>query len=161
MYRTILVVTFLGLLALTLSSAGLAWFGVNKTRYELERTRLAHEVLETHMRLEAETYALFKQLTDTFLTDGASTLDEAASRVRLEGQLDAVRKAIAREVAFVGDREDESEELSRLAAIERQIQRVLEQFRTAQAVIARGGRSGTCRSSRRCWSAPSTSASRR
>lgn len=139
MYRTILVVTFLGLLALTLSSAGLAWFGVNKTRYELERTRLAHEVLETHMRLEAETYALFKQLTDTFLTDGASTLDEAASRVRLEGQLDAVRKAIAREVAFVGDREDESEELSRLAAIERQIQRVLEQFRTAQAVIARGG----------------------
>ena len=56
MYRTILVATFLGLLALALSSAGLAWLGVNKARFELERTRLAHEVLESHQRLEAETY---------------------------------------------------------------------------------------------------------
>jgi signal transduction histidine kinase len=139
MYRTILVATFLGLLALALSSAGLAWLGVNKARFELERTRLAHEVLESHQRLEAETYTLFKQLTDTFLTNGANKLDEAAARSRLEGQLDAVRKAIAREVAFVGDREDETEELSRLAAVERQISRVLEQFRAAQAVLDRGG----------------------
>ena len=55
MYRTILVATFLGLLALALSSAGLAWLGVNEARFELERTRLAHEVLESHQRLEAET----------------------------------------------------------------------------------------------------------
>ena len=72
MYRTVLVSTFLGLLALALSSAGLAWLGVKEARYELERTRLAHEVLEAHTRLEAETYTLFKQLTDTFITNGAN-----------------------------------------------------------------------------------------
>lgn len=139
MYRTILISTFVGLLALALASAGLAWYGSVEARYELDRTRLAHEVLEAHIKLEAETYTLFKQLTDTFLTNGATKLDEAAARQRLEAQIDVARKAIAREVSFVGDREDESEELERLSAIERQIGLVLEQFRAAERVLAQGG----------------------
>ncbi len=136
MYRTVLTGTYLGLLALALTCAGLAWFGTRGARYELERTNLAHAVLEAHIELDALTYSLFKQLTDAYLANGENRLDEAAARQRLIAQFDRVRAGIAQEVAFLGDREDETEELTRLAAIERKIQRVLDQFDAADLAIA-------------------------
>src|SRR5687768_11370814 len=102
MYRTILVSTFLGLLAIALACAGLAWLGASDARYHLERTRLSHEVLEAHIQLDVRAYKLFKQLTDTLLTHGARKLDQAAAQRRLADQFEAVRHAIAREVSFVG-----------------------------------------------------------
>ncbi len=138
-YRSILVLTFLGVVGGTFLALGLTWYGAQKARYELVRTRLAHETLEAHLQLKVETYTLFKQLTDTFLAETPSRIDETAARERLTRQLDHVRSVIAREVATVGESEDETEELVRLAAIERQIGRVLVEFRAAEAVIARGG----------------------
>lgn len=139
MYRSILVGTFLSLLGLALAATALALVGAEAAQRELERTHLAQGVLEAHVRLEALTYSLFKQLTDAYLSDGANPVDEPAARARLNAQLDRTRGLIAAEVAAFGDREDETDELSRLAEIERQINRVLEQFRVTSAILARGG----------------------
>jgi signal transduction histidine kinase len=126
MYRTTLIATFLGLLALALGCTGLALYGARLAGWQLERTHLAHEVLEAHLELEAQTYLVFKQLTDAYLTGSDDRTDGAAARDRLVGLFDAIRTGIAREVAFVGDREDEAEELVRLAEIERKVQRVID-----------------------------------
>lgn len=142
MYRTILVGTFLGLLALMLAAASLAWWGSSVSGYELERTRRAHVVLEEHLRLEGLTYRLFKQLADGFLANGGNELDVPEARATLEAQLDVARRAIAAEVALVGEREDESEELERLAAIERQIRLILDEFRAAQDLVREGAPGG-------------------
>lgn len=141
MYRTTLVGTFLGLLALALGAAGLAWWGSAVSGYELERTQRAHIVLEEHLRIEGMTYALFKQLADGFLSNGANRLDEPAARAKLEAQISVTRRAIAAEMALVGHTEDESEELERLAAIERQTLLILDQFREASD-LARNGAPG-------------------
>lgn len=127
MYRTILVATFAGLLLIALAAAGLAWMGAASARYELERTRLAHAVLESHLVLETETYLLLNRLTES-LVPGAGVPDVATARVRLDKQIEVVRRGIAEEAVFVGANEDEAEELERLASIERLIGNVLDQM---------------------------------
>lgn len=124
MYRTVLTLTFGALLAAALVCAGLAMAASWGASRQLERTRLAHEVLELHLELDAQAYALFEELTD-----GVRDL-EANDRARrvIQDQFGKIRAGIATEVAFLGDREDESDELDRLAQIERRLQRVLDRF---------------------------------
>jgi signal transduction histidine kinase len=139
MYRVALVGSFLALLALSLVSAGLAIRGSAVADRELERTRLAHEVLEAHLQLEAYTYALFKQLTDAILAGGTNDPEKETARRRLTDQIETTRLLIAREVAVVGDREDESEELVRLAAIERLSAEVMAKLAAVETTLRGGG----------------------
>lgn len=139
MYRVALVGSFLALLALSLASAGLAIRGSAVAARELERTRLAHEVLEAHLQLEAYTYALFKQLTDAILAGGPNAPEKEMARRRLTDQIEATRLLIAREVAVVGDREDESDELVRLAAIERLSAEVMAKLAAVETTLRAGG----------------------
>lgn len=127
-YQTKLLIAFGGLLALALSAASLSYWGADRSRYHLERSRLAHEELEGYLRLSAHTYELFKELGDGRLVgDPEAGTGHAGLARRLEADLARLRDLIASEVAFVDAAETEVEkrELAHLALIERRIAEVL------------------------------------
>ncbi len=139
MYRTLLTACFAALLALAVLAGGVAWWGSQQSLWQLQRTRLATEVLQDYLRLRAEIYDIFSRMADAVEHPSRVTeVREAEERARILAGLDRVRQAIGREVAFVGTSEDESEELARLADIERGVLYVFGQFRQAKALIAMG-----------------------
>jgi signal transduction histidine kinase/CheY-like chemotaxis protein len=124
MFRSALTLAFGALLAVALVCAGLAMAASWGAGRQLERTRLAYEVLELHLELDAMAYALFEELTD-----GVRDLQaNEEARDLIQAQFGTIRAGIAAEVAFLGGREDEGDELERLAQIERRLQRVLDRF---------------------------------
>lgn len=124
MFRAVLVGTFLAMLAMSVLSATLAIRGSAVAETELVRTRLAHQVLEAHLRLETLTLVKVKQLTDALLSGTVDVEARNEAGRRLREQIELTRMLIAREVALVQD-EDEASELQHLAQIERLIAGVL------------------------------------
>lgn len=112
------------LLALSLSAAGLAQWGVMRAHTYLERSHLAHEQLELHLQLSRDSYKLFKQWTDALLTGlTQKPVDTEGLAQSIKGDLDQIRASIDREIRFVDQTEKpaEGEELRRLDAIQRQV----------------------------------------
>lgn len=139
MYRTLLLASFAGLVAFGLGGAGLAWWGVAETRFQHQRTRLAHDVLADLLRLRADAYAIFGRIAQA-VEQPHRVMDvrEAEERERILAAVTRVRAGIAREVAFVGRQEDEAKELAILAEIEQTILFVFGEFRQAKALIRAG-----------------------
>ena len=141
-FRTKLHLTFAILLAVVLLGTGITYWVAEQSRYHLERSRLAHRVLELHKRLTIETNRLFKQLADTIAVGESSDLGpETEARQRLEETLRLLRSYIASEVAFVRspeDRQHEKDELDRLAFIQRETDRILDEFKEVVRLIDRG-----------------------
>ncbi len=76
----------------------------------MERSRLAHDVLEGHLRLSSHTLQLFRQLADALLVgDQDLGTGEKALREKLRADLASLRDMIAYEVAFVDEVEQEGE----------------------------------------------------
>ena len=67
-YQTKLLVTAGLLLAMSLSAAALAFWGVTRSNSYLTRSRVAHEQLERQLQLSRHSQQLFKAWTDTLLT---------------------------------------------------------------------------------------------
>ncbi|HEY8277881.1 MAG TPA: hypothetical protein VIG52_12995, partial [Methyloceanibacter sp.] len=67
-YQTKLLITACLLLALSLSAAGLAYWGVSQSHSYLSRSRIAHQELERQLQLSRHSQQLFKAWTDTLLT---------------------------------------------------------------------------------------------
>ncbi len=131
-YLTKLTLSFGGLLAVALVSAGLAFWSARSAEYHLERSRLAHRVLEQYISLSSHTYQLFKQFGDAFLIgDRDRGTGEARLLKEIRADISQLRKLIAEEVQIVG--EEEIEELELLAQIERQIETLLKEFSRLQA----------------------------
>ena len=137
MYRTLLVSCFCGLLALASLAAGVAWWGAEQSRWQLERTRLANDVVQHYLRLRADIYSAFTRMAEAVEHPARVTeVREAEERRRILESLDRVRQGIRREVAFLGPGNDEPSELVRLGEIERGLLYVFGQFRQAKALIA-------------------------
>lgn len=130
-YRTKLLVAFGVLLCLTLALTILSNWGGRQTQLHMERSRLAHDVLEGHLRLSSHAYQLFKQLADALLV-GDQDLGRGEKELMAEvrADIEALRDMIATEVAFVDEdeQEGEREELDNLARLERKIDRVMIDF---------------------------------
>ena len=67
-YQTKLLITAGLLLAMSLSAAALAYWGVAQSHTYLTRSRIAHEQLERQLQLSRHSAQLFKSWTDTLLT---------------------------------------------------------------------------------------------
>ena len=67
-YQTKLLITAGLLLAMSLSAAALAYWGVTQSHTYLTRSRIAHEQLERQLQLSRHSQQLFKAWTDTLLT---------------------------------------------------------------------------------------------
>ncbi len=131
-YLTKLNLSFGGLLAVALVSAGLAFWSARSAEHHLERSRLAHRVLEQYISLSSHTYQLFKQFGDAFLIgDRDRGTGEARLLKAIRADISQLRILIAEEVQIAG--EEEIEELELLARIERQIEALLKEFSRLQA----------------------------
>ena len=131
-YLTKLTLLFSGLLAIALVSGGLAFWSARSAEYHLERSRLAHRVLEQYLSLSSHTYQLFKQFGDAFLIGDQ---DHGAGETRLLGlirfDISQLRSLIAQEVRLAGD--EEIVEFQLLARIELQIASLVEEVYRLQA----------------------------
>ncbi len=125
MYRSALTTTFGALLVVALVCAGLALAASHGAARQLQHTRLAHDVLELHLELDALAYALFEELTDE--------AGEVEAKRLIDAQFRRVRAGIAAKAAFVGSAEDESDELDRLTLIEQRLRRVLDRLDPSSA----------------------------
>ncbi|MEM1046323.1 MAG: HAMP domain-containing sensor histidine kinase [Pseudomonadota bacterium] len=133
-YLTKLTLSFCGLLAVALISAGLAFWSARSAEYHLERSRLAHKVHQHYLEMSSHTFQLFKQFGDSLLI-GASEEPARTERLRthkaelldtIRSDIATLRATIAAEVLLVGD--EEIEELELLAHIERQIEALVREF---------------------------------
>ncbi len=134
-YRTKLLLAFGVLVCLTVALTGLSNWGGQQVQVHMERSRLAHDVLEGHLRLSSHTYQLFKQWADALLVgDQDQGSGEKALLEKLRADIASLRDMIAYEVAFVDEdeQEGEREELYTLSLIERQIDRLLIEYAEVQ-----------------------------
>jgi signal transduction histidine kinase len=140
-YRTKLLITAGLLLALSLSAAGLAYWGVTQSHSYLSRSRLSHEQLERQLQLSRHSQQLFKSWTDTLLTGmsdrplGAAYLNKV-----IESDLLALQELTEEELALVPpeERKDATAELDRLAAIRKEFQHTLDQLGEVEQLRSRG-----------------------
>ncbi|MGH6737060.1 MAG: sensor histidine kinase [Methyloceanibacter sp.] len=140
-YRTKLLIAAGLLLAMSLSAAGLAYWGVAESHRYLTRSRVAHEQLERQLQLSRHSQQLFKAWTDTLLTGmtdrplGAAYLNKV-----IESDLSALEDLSKEELAIVeGDEHRaESAEIDRLAAIRREYQHTLDQLAEVEKLRSRG-----------------------
>lgn len=140
-YRTKLLIMAGLLLALSLSAAGLAYWGVTQSHIYLTRSRLSHEQLERQLQLSRHSQQLFKAWTDTLLTGlsdrplGAAYLNKV-----IESDLAALKDLTERELALVApaERKDAQAELDRLTRIKAEFQHTLDQLGEVEQLRSRG-----------------------
>ncbi|MGH6866106.1 MAG: ATP-binding protein [Methyloceanibacter sp.] len=140
-YRTKLLIAAGLLLAMSLSAAALAYWGVAQSHRYLTRSRIAHEQLERQLQLSRHSQQLFKAWTDTLLTGmtdrplGAAYLNKV-----IESDLATLRELSQKELTIVGgdEKRAESTELERLDAIKREYQHTLDQLAQVEQLRSRG-----------------------
>jgi two-component system OmpR family sensor kinase len=140
-YRTKLLIAAGLLLAMSLSAAALAYWGVAQSHHYLTRSRISHEQLERQLQLSRHSQQLFKAWTDTLLTGmtdrplGAAYLNKV-----IESDLSALKDLSDKELTLVGDDEQHAEkaELHRLAKIRSEYQHALDQLAEVEQLRSRG-----------------------
>jgi signal transduction histidine kinase len=141
MYRLMLVASFLILAIFAVAAAGIALWGAAEARHQMRRVELASAVLHDHLNLKAESYALLRRLSAGIagtVPQGTEVPVEARERAAIQAMIDRIRQGIAREIAFAPRDDDETEELTRLAEIERGLMFVLVQYRQALTLVELG-----------------------
>jgi two-component system OmpR family sensor kinase len=140
-YRTKLLITATLLLAMSLSAAGLAYWGVTESHRHLARSRVAHQELERQLQFSRHSQQLFKAWTDTLLTGMTDRpLGAAYLHKVIEADLAKLEQLTESELAMVGpeERKDESAELDRLNAIKGEYQHTLDQLGEVEQLRSRG-----------------------
>jgi len=140
-YQTKLLITAGLLLTMSLSAAGLAYWGVTKSHAFLSRSRIAHQELERQLQLSRHSQQLFKAWTDTLLTGiGDRPLGAAYLHKVIESDLDELKRLTEMELALVGsdERRSETAEMDRLAAIKAEFQHTLDQLAEVEQLRSRG-----------------------
>ena len=140
-YRTKLMIAAGLLLAMSLSAAALAYWGVTQSHFYLTRSRISHEQLERQLQLSRHSQQLFKAWTDTLLTGLTDRpLGEAYLKKVIESDLSALQDLSEKELAVVDDEERRAEEaeLDRLAAIRAEYQHTLDQLADVEQLRSRG-----------------------
>ena len=143
MLRTKLVVAFLGLLGPAFIMGFLLYWGPRQMEQSLERTLLAHGEVQAYLELALEAYRHLQQLSyEAMLGQPVDREELLASRARLTGKLEDLRRLTLDELAFVGESEPEERlELERIARFEG----LLEQAVATMSQAGPGADPGTLR----------------
>jgi len=140
-YQTKLLITAGLLLAMSLSAAALAYWGVTQSHSFLSRSRIAHQELERQLQLSRHSQQLFKAWTDTLLT-GMSDRPLGAAYLHqvIDSDLAALKQLTENEFAMVSpeERRIESAELERLNSIKTEFQHALDQLGEVEQLRSRG-----------------------
>lgn len=136
-FRVKLHVAVAVLTSVLFAAAAFAYFGAREVDRAALRSRNAQATLAAHVTLASSAYNLFKQMSDAALLN---ELAEAGWERRL---LDVVRRdisgaraLIANEIREFGAPEDETSELDRLEAVEREIDAIVIEYNRIQAAWA-------------------------
>jgi two-component system, OmpR family, sensor kinase len=117
------------LLVGALASAALTYWVVYTSRAIEERIELAQASYAEHQALQANMYRLFKEEADALLIGNRDhSVLEMEIKAEISANLEEIRRIIALEIEV--DREEETEELGKLALLERTIYNVLERYRS-------------------------------
>ncbi len=115
-------------------SAAFAFFGSREIDRAALRSRNAQAALAAHITVSNSAYNLFKQMSDAALLNEMVEDDWEQRLVAIvRRDISNARRAIADEVKEFGQREDETEELERLSAIEREIDSIVAEYDRIQA----------------------------
>jgi two-component system OmpR family sensor kinase len=140
-YQTKLLVAAGLLLALSLSAAALAYWGVTQSHAYLTHSRLAHDQLERQLQLSRHTQQLFKTWTDTLLT-GMSDKPLGAAYLKkvIDADLATLQGLTEKELELLSpaERQVESVQLQRLAQIREEFQHIQDQLGEVEQLRARG-----------------------
>ena len=140
-YQTKLLITAGLLLAMSLSAAALAYWGVAQSHTYLTRSRIAHEELERQLQLSRHSQQLFKAWTDTLLTGMTDRpLGAAYLHKVIESDLATLADLTEQELAIVRGRELKAEfgGAERLDQIKSEFQHTLDQLDEVEQLRSRG-----------------------
>lgn len=116
----------------------------NEAQYYLARSALAHNILETYLKVSSNTYALFKQFGDSLLIKNApgNAAQETALLQTLETDLKDLREKIEAEFKYETDDEkpDPSGDLKYLAQIETQLRQIVAEYKEVKSLKDAGRR---------------------
>lgn len=137
-FRNKLFLTLGLLLALAVAMSALALWGTDRSEFLLARSRLAHQVLDGHLRVAEGGQRLLRLVTIPAAPGSPGAAKTVAVRAAIDANLRRIRKLIAAEAALVGDTDDEGIELDRLAEIENRLADTLREHDGVRALIAAG-----------------------
>lgn len=137
-FRSKLFATFGLLLVLALSMSSLALWGIQRSQFYIERSRLAHEVLDGHLRVAETGQRLLRLLIVPAADSDAVAAREGEARQKIDAEFRRIRTLISREVALLGVGNVEADELERLAWIERDLAATIRAYETSRALFAAG-----------------------
>jgi two-component system, OmpR family, sensor kinase len=139
--RAKLMVTFAALIGITVGVAGLSLRSSAEARFLLERSRLAHAVLEEQLALHVDALRLFKRLVDPVLGDAADRAAGDAAAAALEARLARLRDAILAELTLLAatdERESEQDEFRAVRAIEEELRQITAAFGEVRQLMREG-----------------------
>ena len=138
-YTSKIVMSCGAFIALIVLAGMVSYISAKQSEYHLERSQLAHEALESYLRVSSNTFRLFKVYTNEIVIP---ELDYEAVEVQLRDDIDddleALRLIIAEEVRLAESRENEGEELVRLGQIERKVDTIVAEFERITAQYRAG-----------------------
>ena len=144
-YKTKITLSLMGLAILVTVLSALVVWGTQDAYYKLERSRLAHDELETYLTISAETFRMFKQIRRDLMDgtgEASNQLEHAKGRFtellrRLSAEIDR-EQALARESGALNEPLDGLQELTseiEIALVEvEQVQALLRAGHRVQAV---------------------------
>ncbi len=125
------------LAAVIITSAAFAYFGAREIDRAALRSRNAQATLAAHITVSNSALNLFKQMSDAALLNELVEDDwELRLQMIVRRDITNARRLIAEEVKELGHSEDETEELERLSAIEREIEAIVMEYDKIQATWA-------------------------
>lgn len=133
-FRMRLHLAVAALAAVIVASAAFAFFGATEVDKAALRSRNAQAVLAAHITVSNSAFNFFKQMSDAALLNELVEDDwEQRLIMIVRRDLANARRAITDEVKEIGFSEDETEELERLASIEREIDSIVMEYDRIQA----------------------------
>ncbi len=116
------------------ASAAFAFFGAMEIDRATLRSRNAQATLAAHITVSNSALNLFKQMSDAALLNDMVEDDWEERLISIvRRDVSNVRRSIAEEVKELGAREDETEELERLSAVEREIDSIVMEYDKVQS----------------------------
>lgn len=122
------------LAAVIIAATAFAYFGALEIDRAALRSSNAQATLAAHITISNSAYNLFKQMSDAALLNELVEDDWEKRLIAIvRRDIANARRAIVAEVKELADREDETEELERLASIEAEIDSIVAEYDRIQA----------------------------
>jgi signal transduction histidine kinase len=132
-FRLRLHLAVAALACVIIAAVSFAFFGASEVDRAALRSQSAQAVLSAHIMISSDALRLFKQMADSaLLHEAPNTAKEDALIAALRSDFSVTRDLILNEAANFGRRENEADELDRLASLELEFSSILAAYRAVR-----------------------------